>query len=133
MRCLVLITLLLLGACKPEASAPKACHDSAAMQMIRIQGGVFTMGEDPYYPEEGPAHLEQVDDFWIDAFETTNAEFAKFVKATGDVTVAERAPPRISGALPEMLLPGSAVFSVPGLEDAHWWRWVAGADWRHPA
>ena len=133
MRSIVLITLLLLSACKPEASAPKACHDSAAAQMIRIQGGVFLMGEDPYYPEEGPAHIEHIDGFWIDAFETTNARFAEFVKATGYVTMAERTPPVISGATPDMLLPGSAVFSVPSLEDTRWWRWVVGAQWRHPA
>jgi formylglycine-generating enzyme required for sulfatase activity len=61
------------------------------------------------------------------------------VKATGYVTVAERAPDAAlyPGALPEMLVAGSVVFRqppgrVPLGSHYAWWDWQAGADWRHP-
>ena len=39
-----------------------------------------------------PLHRVYVDGFWMDATDVTNAEFEKFVKATGYVTIAERTP-----------------------------------------
>ena len=42
-------------------------------------------------------------------------------------------PPKLPGAPPEMLLPGSAVFTMPTQDDPRWWRWVVGAQWRHPS
>ncbi len=41
-------------------------------------------------PDEYPKHKVTVHGFWIDGTEVTNAEFAKFVKATGYVTTAEQ-------------------------------------------
>ena len=41
--------------------------------------------------DAGPIHRVYVDGFWMDATDVTNAEFEKFVKATGYVTVAESA------------------------------------------
>jgi formylglycine-generating enzyme required for sulfatase activity len=90
----------------------------------------------------------QVDGFFIDAEAVTNERFAKFVEATGYVTVAERAPnvDEIMRQVPpgtppppkELLVPGSLVFApVEGTVDLRnpslWWRWVPGADWRHPS
>ena len=97
------------------------------------RGGSFIMGGDPRYPEEGPPRRVTVGPFWIDAHELTNAEFARFVKATGYRTVAERAPPALPDAPPEMRVPGSAVFAMPSDADPRWWRWAAGAQWRHPS
>src|SRR5262245_35503220 len=58
-----------------------------------IPGGEFTMGSDSSsQPNERPAHRVRVSGFWIDETPVTNAEFARFVKATGYVTVAERKP-----------------------------------------
>jgi formylglycine-generating enzyme required for sulfatase activity len=61
------------------------------------------------------------------------------VKATGYATVAERPlnPKDFPGAPPENLVPGSVVFTPPNTEvplDDHfvWWRYVPGANWRHP-
>ncbi|MSP43484.1 MAG: formylglycine-generating enzyme family protein [Alphaproteobacteria bacterium] len=136
MRALIIAAVLLFGGCGQSGSSggPKACIDFAgAPEMILISGGVFRMGEDPYYPEEGPAHLERVDDFWIDVHEVTNAQFEAFIKVTGYVTMAEQTPPPLPGAPSEMLLPGSAVFSLPSPQDMRWWRWVVGAQWRHPS
>ena len=39
-----------------------------------------------------PVHRVSVDGFWMDETEVTNEQFARFVKATGYVTVAERTP-----------------------------------------
>lgn len=50
---------------------------------VWVPGGEFTMGSDVHYPEEAPAHRVQVDKFWIDAPEVTNADFAAFVDAVG--------------------------------------------------
>src|SRR5215467_12203051 len=83
--------------------------------MVWIPGGTFRMGSDHHYPEEAPAHRATVDGFWMDRCVVTNAEFARFVEATGHVTLAEQ-PPRAGdypGALPEMLVPGSLVFRKP--------------------
>ena len=41
-----------------------------------------------------PIHRVRLDGFWMDKTTVTNAEFARFVAATGYVTVAERAPTR---------------------------------------
>ena len=58
--------------------------------MIFIPGGSFTMGSNRERPEERFTHIVQVDGFWIDQHEVTNAEFDKFVKETGYITLAER-------------------------------------------
>ena len=91
------------------------------------------MGDDPHYPEEGPPQTVKVKGFWIDAHEVTNAEFAAFVRATGYKTLAERDPPKLPNAPPDNLVPGSAVFNIPSDADPRWWRWVPGAQWRHPS
>jgi len=107
--------------------------------MVWIPGGTFLMGSDRHYPEERPAHRVSVDGFWMDAHAVTNDEFARFVAATGYVTLAERTPDPADypGAKPELLVPGSAVFRKPAhrvdLRDPYqWWAYVPGANWRHP-
>src|SRR5690606_42042234 len=57
----------------------------------------------------------RVDGFWIDEKPVTNAEFRRFIKATGYRTVAERAPdPALyPDADPALLVPGSLVFQRP--------------------
>ena len=107
--------------------------------MVWVPGGTFLMGSDDHYPEEAPAHQVTVDGFWIDRHAVTNAEFARFVRATGHLTVAERAPDPADypGARPELLVPASTVFRNPGHpvdlgNPYNWWTYVPGADWRHP-
>ncbi len=107
--------------------------------MVRIPGGTFTMGSNVHYPEEAPAHKVKVGAFWIDRHAVTNADFRRFVEATGYVTLAER-PANADdypGAKPELLVPSSVVFNKTqgpvDLSDRYnWWTYVAGADWRHP-
>ena len=103
--------------------------------MIRVSEGTFLMGSDEFYPEERPVHRVDVDGFWMDEHPVTVAQFRRFVKATGYVTLAERPPDpaALPGCRPELLVPGSLVFRpTPGpwiLDDvANWWSYVPGAD-----
>jgi formylglycine-generating enzyme len=107
--------------------------------MVWIPGGTFLMGSDDHYPEESPAHRVTVGGFWIDRHTVTNDEFARFVRTTGYVTVAQRRPDPADypGAKPEMLVPASTVFRKPPhrvdlANHYNWWTYVPGADWRHP-
>jgi formylglycine-generating enzyme len=107
--------------------------------MARIPGGEFLMGSEDFYPEEQPVRLVHVDGFWMDQHPVTVAEFRRFVKATGHVTWAEVPPDpaQYPDALPELLVPGSLVFTgstgpVDLTDYRNWWSWVPGADWRHP-
>lgn len=120
-----------------QASGPGV---AAMPGMAWIPAGDFTMGSDHHYPEEAPAHPVKVSGFWMDVSPVTNAQFARFVEATGHVTFAEIAPDAADypGADPAMLSPASVVFVQPiqrvNLRDHYqWWQFLAGANWRHPA
>ena len=90
-------------------------------------------------PDVLPVHLVAVDGYWMDRTPVTNAEFARFVEATGYMTVAERPldPGRYPGVPRDKLVPGSAVFRptstpVPLDDPLQWWRYTPGANWKHP-
>lgn len=80
--------------------------------MIHIPEGTLLMGSDDGEPAEQPVHRVDLPPFSIDRFETTNAEFAAFVVATGHITSAEA--------------------TGVGWDWDGEWREVKGADWRHP-
>ena len=122
---------------------------AAPPAMAWVPGGEFTMGTDDVrsFPNERPAHRMKIDGFWMDEHDVTNAEFARFVEATGYVTTAEKKPDweEMKKELPpdtpkpddNVLVPGSLVFTpsshpVPLDDLSAWWRWVPGASWRHP-
>ncbi len=107
--------------------------------MLWIPGGTFRMGSEDFYPEEGPVHEVSIDGFWMDRHIVTNEQFARFVAATGYVTVAERNPNPADypGAPPENLVPGALVFHTTqgpvDLKDyTNWWAWTPGTNWRRP-
>jgi len=86
-----------------------------------------------------PIHRVYVDGFFMDKTDVTNKQFARFVKQTGYVTVAERKPRAqdFPGAPPENLVAGSVVFAPPDHpvrldNQLQWWSYVRGASWRHP-
>jgi sulfatase modifying factor 1 len=112
-------------------------HDAPA-GMVWILGGRFWMGTD-HMQDAQPVHQVEVKGFWIDRTDVTNEEFARFVKATGYVTIAERPldAKEFPNLAPEDLAPGSAVFTPPAApvsldNPLAWWRFVRGANWRHP-
>jgi sulfatase modifying factor 1 len=132
------------GAERPPSAAVHINTASAAgpapSGMTWIPGGTFWMGcEGCGMPDALPAHLVSVDGFWMDQTPVTNAEFERFVKATGFITVAERQldPRDYPGVPRDKLVPGSAVFrptseSVPLDNALQWWRYTPGASWRRP-
>src|ERR1700722_2485633 len=101
-------------------------RDSAPQAgMVWIPGGEFTMGSNEPYAlaPERPAQRVRVDGFWMDETDVTNAQFRRFVEATGYVTIAEKVPTEeeimrspMPGAAParkEDLVPASLVFTPP--------------------
>jgi formylglycine-generating enzyme len=108
--------------------------------MVWVPPGKFRMGaDDPNFPDAKPVREVELDGFWMDRTEVTNAQFAEFVRATNYVTVAERAldPKDFPGVPEEKLKPFSAVFAPPDQDvplDQHltWWKPVHGACWKHP-
>jgi formylglycine-generating enzyme required for sulfatase activity len=122
----------------PRTSIPYPRRTPAVEpDMVWIPGGEFLMGSDRHYVEEAPAHRVRVDGFVMDRYPVTNARFRRFVEETGYVTYAEL-PGAVSGlgAPVDAELPGSLVFVPPivpiDLQLPIWWRFVAGANWRHP-
>jgi sulfatase modifying factor 1 len=161
----LLLFLFLLPVSGRGADTPAACCAAGAAQaktrailgaagapagMVWVPGGEFAMGaldgDTLARADEKPRHRVWVDGFWMDETEVTNAEFAKFVEATGYRAVAERpvdweklkkdAPPGTPKPPDEVLAPGSLVFapqqSAGDVQRNDWWAWVHGADWRHP-
>ena len=121
-----------------RSAAPAAKPDTSGM--VRLPGGTFMMGSEEDRSLECdaasccgkkdavPLHTVELSPFWMDETPVTNAQFARFVAATGYVTYAEKA----ADGLP----PGSFVFRPrPGITSLknhmQWWDFVPGADWRH--
>lgn len=88
---------------------------SSAKGMILVKSGSFKMGYEDGYEDELPVHTVTLSSYYIDAHEVTNRQFAKFVKATGHVTQAEK-----DG------------YAWCYLKDTSDFQAVQGAQWRHP-
>ncbi len=143
-----LVLLLLACIVAPSANAaqalcaqPPGLPDPAAplAGMVALPAGRFSMGAAPVREEEGPAHVVHVATFAIDRTDVTNAQYARFVQATGYRTLAERGldAARFPGLSAADRRPASLVFigAAAGADlhnPAAWWRIVPGADWRHP-
>jgi len=76
----------------PSETQPKAAGTSYPQHpkvtadpnpMVLIPAGEFTMGFDDRMPDEGPAHKVYLKNYWIDYYEVTNAQYKKFIDATG--------------------------------------------------
>jgi sulfatase modifying factor 1 len=127
----------------------KSSLDETPTGMAWIPGGTFIMGskDESSRLNEGPPHSVRVDGFWLDEHTVTNAQFEEFVRTTGYITTAEKAPSweELKKQLPpgakkpddSILVAGSMVFTasdgpVDQSDIRNFWRWVAGANWRHP-
>jgi len=133
----------------PTETNPIPAPSTVPEGMVWIPGGEFSMGSDSASEslcsqagvtrDAVPIHRVYVDGFWMDATEVTNAQFVKFVDATGYVTVAETKPTQeeFPTAPPENLIAGSTVFApTPAAVKLdnyfQWWSYIPGAQWRHP-
>ncbi len=128
--------LLALGWSREDEALAEA--DVTKVEMVAIPGGTFLMGRDDGPSDEKPPHEVTIAPFMMDATEVTVGQYAAFVKATGYVTVSERTPDpkRYPDADPLLLRPGSAVYVPMDVDPwearGAWWRYVPGANWRHP-
>ncbi|HEY2341923.1 MAG TPA: SUMF1/EgtB/PvdO family nonheme iron enzyme, partial [Chthoniobacteraceae bacterium] len=125
-----------------EATAQANRLKNVTGDMVWIPPGTFTMGgigtEVP--PDELPLHDVKIDGFYMDKTTVTNEEFARFVAATGYVTVAEKpvTSKTVPGLMPELEGKScSLCFRPPKsgetVDNAYqWWEPRVGADWRHP-
>ena len=124
-----------VGSCDAYSGLPS--EDGQTTGMKFIPAGSFAMGSERHQPEERFIHSASVDGFWIDRHEVTNAQFKRFVEATGHVTLAERPvdPKSHPDWSKAMLVPGSVVFVTPKNAkgaDGRWWQYAPGANWRQP-
>lgn len=98
-----------------------------------VPAGTFTMGDSSSDRNradgEVPRHEVRLSGFEIDATTVTNADFARFVDATGYRTEAEvfgyAAVFHLAITAPEQDL-------MPPAAGTPWWRGVHGATWRRP-
>ncbi len=144
------VTPLRLTEILPSSAGIKESRPAPA-GMVWIPGGKFMMGSDDGLADEKPVHEVDVDGFWMDITEVTNADFERFVQATNYVTIAERQPKReeFEGLVPDVsvikeedLVPSSICFN-PDFDRAtlrkdfpNWpyqlWMMKKGANWRRP-
>jgi formylglycine-generating enzyme required for sulfatase activity len=133
---------------QPTVESGVKAPGEAPPGMVWIPGGEFSMGaleasaghcSPDTVVDARPVLRVKLDGFWMDRTEVTNAEFAKFVAATGYKTIAEIPPTKeeFPDAPPEALVAGAVVFRPAGQAvslDNHlqWWTYVKGASWRHP-
>ena len=114
-----------------------------------IRGGEVWLGalDKEGRQDEYPKHRVKLKGFWMDESEVTNAQFRKFVDATGYKTTAEKDVnweeikkqllPGTQKPHDSFLLASSLVFTPPShpvnLNDpSQWWQWKIGANWKHP-
>lgn len=108
---LLLLALLPAGAAEPTAKK----EGPNGHRLVCVPDGEYTVGAADYAPN--PRRSVKVAAYSIADAETTNAQFAAFVKATAYQTDAEKR--------------GTGKVSLEGMAD--WaWKTVKGADWRQP-
>lgn len=106
---------------------------SRTNNMLFIKGGTFTMGTNkPIFVAdgEGPAREVQIDDFFMDVHEVSNAEFELFVNSTGYKTEAESFGD--SFVFESLLSEDTKSKITQAVAAAPWWLPVKGCSWRHP-
>ncbi|WP_347925532.1 formylglycine-generating enzyme family protein [Pontimicrobium sp. SW4] len=123
-----------------------------SLGMVWIPSGTYIRGANPsdYFArkDEEPRHKVDIDGFYMDEHEVTNAQFKQFVDATGYVTTAEKKIQweEMKKQLPygtpkphdSLLQAGSLSFhckhsQIANLNDySQWWEWKIGANWKHP-
>jgi formylglycine-generating enzyme required for sulfatase activity len=149
---LVVCLIISMISCKDKSEKNQSSPIEAPEGMVWVPKKQFIKGakeEDKMAMKgEKPAHKVEVDGFFIDKTEVTNAQFAEFVAETEYITLAERPidweemkeqlPPGTPKPHDSILAPGSLIFnkaaqSPSDMNNYHqWWKWEIGANWRHP-
>ena len=146
--------IIIVAACgKPPEKKPvegtSGTSSGSITGMVLIPGGRYIMGgrSKESSKDEFPRHEETISSFYMDATEVTNAQFEKFVEATGYLTTAEQdidwdelkkqVPEGTPKPADSLLIAGSLVFKMTSaavnLNDySQWWSWKTGANWSHP-
>jgi formylglycine-generating enzyme required for sulfatase activity len=83
--------------------------------MVAVPAGTYRLGDTAMHERDSPPRRVALAPFLLDRHEVTNRQFARFVAATGYVTTAQGE--------------GGGWIYRGGEHD---WRYVDGADWRHP-
>lgn len=92
-----------------------AAAQTDSTRFVKIPGGKYILGEKGH--AINPQHSVVLSSFYISKYEVTNAEFDRFVKATGYITIAE--------------LAHNALVFEPPLEEFEW-NQDSTAYWRFP-
>lgn len=91
--------------------------------LVPIEGGTFVMGSDDGPDNERPAHRVRVDPFALAACQTTNAEYAAFLAATGH-------PPPPFWSDPALNDPRQPVVGVSWFDAVAYCDWLSGIEGR---
>ena len=82
----VLLSVLLLASYSCSRKSGNFLNDyekeSYSIQMIRVDGGTFVMGNKEGDKDEKPEHKVRLDAFFISAHEITNGQYCKFLNET---------------------------------------------------
>ncbi len=134
-----------------KVTETNSSRKSVSNEMVLIPEGTYLMGasdEQWRLPRELPRHKVHVKSFYMDPHEVTNAQFEKFVDATGYSTIAEK--PIDWEELKKQVPPGTP--KTTRMKPCKRDRWfllllkcskseaiirsggdfVKGADWKHP-
>lgn len=76
--CLGIVLLLLIGACKATK------QQATTPTIILVEGGSFIMGTDKGKEWDRPPHEVQINSFYIDQYEVTNADYCAFLNQHGN-------------------------------------------------
>jgi len=129
---------------EPTCSGPSASlkdliqHESidpdSVDDMVLIPSGTYFMGTDkPVFKDdrESPERPVNIDEFYLDKFEVSNAKFQQFVDATTYVTEAEKFGDSFvfKGQIDERVQEEYKDYRVA---NAVWWYKVRNVDWKHP-
>lgn len=108
--------------------------DFAYEEMVKIDGGDYIIGtNEPIFQSdrESPERTVSLNDFSIDKYEVSNAEFMEFVEATKYVTYAEKFGDSFvfQGHLTQET---KDAYSKNRVVSAPWWYKVNETNWRQP-
>lgn len=81
----LMLVLLIMG-CGDDDDDDNNNNDNTIVKetpMVLIPAGEFQMGSNDVNRDEKPIHTVYIDAFYIDVYEVTNAQYKKFVRATG--------------------------------------------------